>query len=187
MAGADFQGRLLPGERIQWTGAPPGGVLFLPGDAIRVPFSLIWGGFAVFWEWGVVTGIGKGHPAPDFFMLWGIPFVAIGLYLIVGRFFVDAWVRARTSYAVTNRRVLILRTAPTLKFTAYSIDRLPELSLEERADGRGTVRFQPQIPVWNNRSWSSWAPSLDSNQFLLIADARNVFDRIQKLAAKPGI
>jgi hypothetical protein len=182
MTDNDFQGRLLPGERIQWTGAPPGGILFMPGDAMRVPFSLMWGGFAVFWEWSVLH-IGN---APDFFVLWGIPFVLVGLYLIVGRFFVDAWVRTNTAYAVTTQRVLILRTAPTFRFTAYSIDRLPELSLEERADGRGTIRFLPQVPMWSNRGWSSWTPSTDPTQFLLISDARSVFDRIQKSTARSG-
>jgi hypothetical protein len=182
MSETDFQGRLLPGERILWTGTPPGGILFAPGDAIRIPFSLMWGGFAIFWEWSVL----RMARAPNFFTLWGIPFVVVGLYLIAGRFFVDAWVRARTSYAVTSQRVLILRTAPAFKFTAYSIDRLPELSLEERADGRGTIRFQPHVPMWGNRGLWSWTPSTDSTQFLLIADARGVFDRIQKLGAKSG-
>jgi hypothetical protein len=188
MGEGDFQGRLLPGERIQWTGAPPAGLLLTGRDAFMIPFSLMWGGFAIFWEWGVVTGMGKGHPAPDFFMLWGVPFVLIGLYMIAGRFFVDAWIRGATTYALTSQRVLIMRTAPTFKFTALSLDRLPELSLSERQDGRGTIRFQPGASMWggNNNGWSSWTPGLDAGQFLMIADARGVFDRIQKLTAKSG-
>jgi len=141
VAEADFQGRLLAGERIQWSGAPPGGILLAPGDALRIPFSVMWGGFAIFWEWGVLHA---GH-APDFFVLWGIPFVLLGLYLIVGRFFVDAWIRAGTSYAVTNQRVLILRRAPNFKFTAYSIDRLPELSLEEPFSATGSDVGQSRL------------------------------------------
>jgi hypothetical protein len=183
MAAADLQGRLLPGERIFWTGAPPTGFLLTGRDGFLIPFSLLWGGFAIFWEWGVVTGMGKDHPAPGFFMLWGIPFVLIGLYMIFGRFIADAWMRGRTAYAVTNQRVLILRTAPTFKFTAYALDRLPELSLEEKADGRGTIRFQPSVAMWaRNNGFSGWMPGADTDQFLLIPDARNVFDKIQKAA-----
>ena len=110
-----------------------------------------------------------------------MPFVLIGLYLIAGRFLVDAWAREKTVYAVTTQRILILRSGPYSKFISLAINRLPELSLDERADGRGTIRFQPQQPMWNNRSWSSWTPALDSTpQFLSIADARGVFDRIQR-------
>jgi hypothetical protein len=178
-----FQGRLLPGERVVWEGNPPAGFLLTARDGFLIPFSFMWGGFAIFWEWSVVTGFGKdGHSAPDFFMLWGIPFVLAGLYLIFGRFFVDAWLRSKTAYAVTNQRVLILRTAPIFKFTAYALDRLPELSLEEKADGRGTIRFQPAVAAWGNSRLSGWMPGADTTQFLLVPDARNVFDKIQKAA-----
>ena len=34
-------------------------------------------------------------------MLWGIPFVVAGQYLIWGRFFYDAWLKRRTYYALT--------------------------------------------------------------------------------------
>ena len=119
------------------------------------------------------------------FPLFGIPFILIGFYFLAGRFLADAWMRGRISYAVTNQRVLIFRAPPFGKLTSLAIDRLPELSLEERADGRGTILFQPAQPMWNTRSWSSWTPALDPTpQFLRIADARNVFDRIQKLGAR---
>ena len=171
----------MPGERIAWTGAPAAGLLLTGRDIFLIPFSLLWGGFAVFWEWNVLR-TSRDMPI---FPLFGIPFVVIGLYFIVGRFFVDAWVRSQTRYAVTNQRILILRVGPLFaKFTALAINRLPELALDERADGRGTIRFQPQQSVWSNRNMSGWTPSLDSTpQFLFIADARNVFDRIQKLSA----
>jgi hypothetical protein len=144
-----------------------------------IPFSLMWGGFAIFWEWSVV----HQAKAPGFFSLWGIPFVLIGLYLIAGRFFVDAWVRANTYYAATNQCILIVRTAPTTKFIALAIDRLPELSLDERQDGRGTISFQTTYSGWNNRGFSGWTPSLDgAPKFLAIADARNVFSQIQRLS-----
>jgi hypothetical protein len=175
----DFQGRLLPGERIAWTGAPATGLLLTGRDAFLIPFSLLWGGFSIFWEWTAA----HAPNADPIFPLFGIPFVAIGLYFIGGRFFVDAWARRNTVYAVTNQRVLILRNGPFSRFTALAINRLPELSMDERADGRGTIRFEPQQPMWSNRNLSSWTPALDpAPQFLSIADARGVFDRIQRVS-----
>ena len=181
--GEAFQGRLLNGERVVWEGQPAGGFLLTSRDAFLIPFSLFWCGFAVFWEW---TAMHASRAAPEF-PLFGIPFILIGFYFVIGRFFVDAWARANTVYAVTSQRILILRNGPFSRFTALAINRLPELSLDERADGRGTIRFQPQQPMWSNRNWSGWTPALDPTpQFLAVADARNVFDRIQKLSASTG-
>src|SRR4051812_6306110 len=104
MSSDDLTGRLLDGERIIWSGRPRQGLLLSARDLFLVPFSLLWGGFAVFWEASVMT-----KSAPAFFQLWGIPFVLFGLYMIAGRFAVDAWLRRNTHYAVTNRRVLIGR------------------------------------------------------------------------------
>jgi hypothetical protein len=183
MSEEDFQGRLMPGERIVWSGRPQTGLRLTGQDTLLIPFSLMWGGFAIFWEWSVT----HTSNAPDFFTLWGIPFVLAGLYLIAGRFFVDAWVRRYTRYAVTNQRVLILRTMPTTKFTSLAIDRLPEVSLDERNNGTGTIRFQQAASPSYTRGFSGWNPALDPTpQFLAIPDARNVFAQIQRMSAARG-
>jgi hypothetical protein len=176
----DFTQRLLPGEKIMWSGQPAQGLMLTGRDWLLIPFSLLWGGFAVFWESTVIA-----TPAPIFMRLWGVPFVLVGLYLIVGRFAFDAWIRRGMAYAVTNKRILIARSAPFARFTAMSLDQIPDANLSERPDGRGTIRFGQESPAWGGRrgGFSSWTPALDPTpQFIGIENARSVFDQIQRSA-----
>jgi hypothetical protein len=176
-----FQGLLLKGEKIVWWGRPVQGLLLTSKDWYLVPFSLMFASFAVFWEINVLNA----PHSPAFMKLWGAPFLFGGLYLVVGRFLVDAWARRGITYALTNRRILILRGAPFAKLTALTFDRVPSVNLIERGGGRGTIRFGLDQPVLFNRGYSVWSPAFDPTpQFIAIEDARTVFDHIQLQLAK---
>ncbi|MFR7478329.1 MAG: hypothetical protein ACLUUJ_05715 [Acutalibacteraceae bacterium] len=77
---------LTPGEIVVWQGRPEKGNLFMPADAFLLFFSIFWLGFSLFWEYMVFIG---GAPLP--FLLFGVPFVLIGLYLLFGRFIQKIW------------------------------------------------------------------------------------------------
>lgn len=66
-------------EKLLWSGQPPAGVRLTSADWRLIPFSILWGGFAIAWETVVIV-----KSAPLFFRLWGIPFVAMGLYFMFG-------------------------------------------------------------------------------------------------------
>jgi len=100
---------LRPGEKLVWYGRPDPDVRFSGADLFLVPFSIMWGGFALFWEVGVLASGG-----PMFFALWGIPFVAGGLYLIFGRFIYKRRNKLRTAYGVTSNRALVAIGGTTL-------------------------------------------------------------------------
>jgi hypothetical protein len=179
MSTNDLAERLLKGESILWSGTPVQGLRLTARDGLLIPFSLLWGGFVIFWEMSVLK-----TSAPSFMALWGVPFVLVGLYLIVGRFLLDAWIRSGMDYAVTNRRILILRSGPFGKFIAVGLDRLPDASLSEDRNGRGTIRFGQQ-PAFGRNGFAAWTPSLDPTpQFIGIENARTVFDLIESASRK---
>jgi hypothetical protein len=92
----------LRGEPLLWSGRPDPNVLFARTDLLLVPFTLLWGGIAIFWN----VMAWRGH-APVFFRLWGIPFLLVGVYLIAGRFLVKRNRKRGLEYALTRSRALI--------------------------------------------------------------------------------
>lgn len=172
-----FAGRLLKGETIVWSGRPRQGIMLTGRDLFLIPFSLLWGGFAIFWEASVLS-----TKAAAFMSLFGVPFVVIGLLLIFGRLPIDAWLRRRLHYALTDRRILILREGPWSSFEAIALDRLPDVTLTESSHGRGTIRFGREAS--GNRYGNGagyWVPALDPTpQLLGIDDARRVFAMVQE-------
>ena len=64
---AVISAELEEGEMLLWSAQPRQGLLLHAADKSLIPFSLIWGGFALFWEYEVIsTG------APFLFVLFGI-------------------------------------------------------------------------------------------------------------------
>lgn len=163
-------------ERLLWSGMPRQGLHLRPSDWYLVPFSLMWGGFAIFWEYMVISG-----GAPGFFWIWGIPFVLIGLYLIFGRFFADSYQRARTYYGVTDQRVLIRSGFFNSRITSIAVQNLGEFSLTERSDRSGSITFgtpNATYPAWWGSSWPGTSNRL-APAFDLIDDVRQVYNAIR--------
>lgn len=139
MSGVDIEQslrpELAPGERLLWSGQPAQGIRLRVADALLIPFSLLWGGFAIYWEVSVLS-----MEAPGFFALWGIPFVLVGLYIIFGRFLTDAAVRKRTYYGLTNRRILIVSGLFSRTVRSLELRTLPEINLRD-GGATGTITF----------------------------------------------
>jgi hypothetical protein len=136
------QAELNLNEHLLWVGQPRRGIVLRATDALMIPFSILWGGFAIFWE---ISAIRSG--APPFFALFGIPFVLVGVYIIFGRFFVDAWQRVNISYAVTNERIIIRSGRLLKRVKSLNLRTLSDVSMEERRDGSGTITFGPTHPM----------------------------------------
>lgn len=164
-------------EKLLWSGQPRQGVVVRASDALMIPFSLLWGGFAFYWEYSVINS-----DAPAFFVLWGIPFVAIGIYMIVGRFFIEAKQRANIHYAVTSERVLIVSGLMSRKVKSLNLRTLSDLSLAEGKGSEGTISFGGGSPFSTLFSGFSGWPGMGQHlgpSFDTISNAKTVFETIR--------
>lgn len=159
------------GEQVRWSGRPTRTPLVFRGrDAFLIPFSVIWGGFAVFWNVGVWSTGSRG------FSLFGLPFLLVGAYVTVGRF-VHNWVRRyRTTYLLTDRRALIAGDGFGRRVREHHL--AGSLGVETRLgrNGTGTIVFESADSFGsmfgNNRNaWGDWSSAgVDGFQFYRVAD-----------------
>src|SRR5262249_10592824 len=135
---------------------------------------LLWGGFAIFWEYSVLNS-----KAGLFLSLWGIPFVLIGLYLIFGRFLADARQRANTYYGLTDQRIIILSSLFGQTVKSLNLRTCSDVSLSERGDRSGTITFGPTAPFWAGQAGWPGSGRYASPGFEMIENAREVFEQIR--------
>jgi hypothetical protein len=175
-----IQAELRADERVLWNGQPLPGTRLRGVDALLIPFSLLWGGGAVA---AFVSELRKGTDPVSIGFL-GL-FVLVGLYIVVGRFFVDAYVRRKTFYAVTNERVLAVSEAFGRKVRTLSLRTLPEMMLREGRDGSGDILFGPPGPydMWSGVGWPGMG-AYQSARFESLSDVRAVFNLIQDAQQK---
>jgi hypothetical protein len=177
----EIRSELAAGEQVIWAGQPRQGITLRGSDVFAIPFSLFFAGFSVFWMHGAAS---SGAPLP--FVLFGVPFVVVGLYLVIGRFFVEAKQRSGTYYAVTPQRVIIRSGLFSRSVKSLPLKTLQDLSLSERTDGTGTIAFGAQHPMASMFGGMPGWPGMDQYlgpRFDLIPQARSVYESIRKAQA----
>ncbi len=172
---SELQSQLLSGERFLWAGRPKTGILLRSSDVFLIPFSLLWGGFAIFWESTVLMS-----GAPGFFAIWGIPFVVIGLYFIFGRFLTDAQMRGNTRYGITADRIIIRSGLFSPSVSSLNIRTLSDITFEEKSDGSGTILFGPADPRSSMMNGMQWPGVKQPAQLQFIQEVRQVYELIVK-------
>lgn len=181
-------GHLETGERLLWAGQPVRGVKLRGHDVFLIPFSLLWCGFAIFWEIMALSILfvnGEGNAPPlavkIFFPLFGLLFVLVGLYFVFGRFLVDARQRARTFYGVTPDRIIIVSGLFSREVKSLSLRTLSDLTMTQKADGTGSITFGPGHPFAGFFGGYNWpgAGMYASPSFDLIEDVADVYKIIR--------
>ncbi len=178
-------------ETLVWTGRPKQGVILRRLDALLIPFTLVWASLSFFIFLGVLGAAfvdGAFRAVALFPLLFLTPFLLAGVYITVGRFYVDARRRARTIYGLTERRAI------TVTATAFGARRargvvlrnLEELSIEEARDGRGTIIFGRKSPH-TEMAQSGWPGATGGPPlFERIEDARDVLALVREGQRRTG-
>lgn len=148
------------GQDLIWTGRPILGFRLRKADWVLFPFSVLWSGFAIGWEITVLV-----TDAELLFKLWGIPFVLIGIYILIGRFFHDRWYRSRTFYGLTKDTLIIKRPK---KVQSIFFSSLNKLDVQEGKNNRGSLNF-----TINHSS--------EKKQFPMVPATGNTVDTIQNI------
>ena len=136
-----------------------------------IPFSLLWCGFAVFWEASAAAG-----GVPPFFLLFGGFFVLIGIYFVFGRFLWDSAQRKRTFYSITNQRVIILSGITQRQVKSLNLKAVSDITVSEKPNGQGTILLGATSFVESVYGGMAWpgvpkgAPKLES-----IDEAKRVY------------
>ena len=120
-------------EMVLWKGRPQKAFLFTKEDASTVPMSVIICGcslYATFTAWK--------ESGPVLFRLLSLLFVCFGLYMLIGRFLYGAYLRKRTYYVITNKR--IIRMQNNKIDLRYGDDLMPT-GVITNPDGSGTIEF----------------------------------------------
>ena len=159
-------------EKLIWQGAPATGLRFsLSGLGLSV-FGLFFLGFSVVWV-TMAFAMGGDDSMGTVFPLFGVPFVLIGLWLVVGHWFFDAYKRKRARYALTNKRAVIARSLFGRRMESYPIDGLSPIYL---VSGRlDTVNFAQKTYRTKNGT------QVRDIGFRFIPDGQEVYDLLQKV------
>ena len=177
MTNYDIENELRPilssYETLIWAGKPKTGIVFRSSDAFLIPFSLLWGVFAVFLETIVLTS-GAFFP----FALFGIPFVLVGLYITVGRFFVDAKKRANTIYCITSDRIIIKTGIFSREIKSINIKTLPDITINQKADNNGTITLGSTRFRYDMMPGMEWPGARQTPKLEFIEDVKRVYDII---------
>ncbi|MET8849424.1 PH domain-containing protein [Amycolatopsis sp. NPDC004625] len=126
---------LLPGERVLWAGEPVQRPLYVAADGVIAPAGLVLAAAAL---WFLLVKAPSG-PA----MIAAVVVLVVGCYGAVGRSVVRYLALGRTTYAVTDSRIIARSGLFRQKERASELAGLPAPVLKPGPSRTGTIGFGP--------------------------------------------
>lgn len=139
---------LLEDEYILWKGRPDRGNIITRSDVAVILFGVVWLSFSLFWEMAALQNV-----AAPFMVIWGLPFVAVGFYMVFGRVIQKIYLRDKTFYVVTNKKILIKKGN---RIEMHDGTDLPPMDVEIHKNGNGTILFSATTYGRRGRSYRTF-------------------------------
>jgi hypothetical protein len=176
------EGQLRPGEKLTWAEFPNPMALArrdAPMSWIGIPFTA----FAIFWTWTASHTVERaGSPFLEFFPLWGLMFVVIGLSILLRPLWSALKARS-TVYAITDQRALIISGVRSRRVESFEPDSQGNLERTERRDGSGDIILRRAITTAWRGPLSYRSNMTPAVGFFGVPEVRRVEDALRKLAA----
>lgn len=177
----------LPNEHVIWVGDPVRGLFLYKRDLWAVPCPLLLAAGWMYAAWDVAQAASaSGDYAP---LAWLIALIATATYISLGRLVVDAWLRSRTSYVITDQRVIIRKGGGVA--TSIPISSIRHLAVWESRNGFGTISFCDKMnlpgPLGDSIHACLWRLSPFSTALIQVPNALNVSHLICDVRSQLGV
>lgn len=180
---------LDPGERVLWSGRPAQGFIFTAKDFFTIPAGLLFTVVGVLMATGWHFELSPTQKTwPLVVALFAIPHIAIGLYVLAGRHFLDRAYRAGLHYAITDSRVLIIATALSKRIQSLDFSAIRPLQLDQFPGGTGTIYLTNEHTSRgeHSQSFSSQETLGSPPLFFRIKDAKRAYDILMDVSSRPS-
>ena len=136
----ELQREIRDDERQLWSGKPGTGLVFRSNDALTSVGGLFFGVVA-----GAMAFQVYKQSDPVGAVVVGI-LILVAIYAIVGRLFVEAYLRRRTVYGLTNKRAIIISGYFLRTVQSVILKNCTDIIATKKANGTGTIAFGKEKP-----------------------------------------
>jgi hypothetical protein len=136
---------LSPSEKLIWVDRPASVIHHAFTSIGSFLFGIPFFAFAVFWTWMASEPLRRGGiDGPPgfsyFFPMFGIPFLLVGLGMLLAPLW-SAFAARHTIYALTDKRLIILTKYPVRNFQFWPLEKLDDITRSGSTNGPGNLYF----------------------------------------------
>ena len=175
----EIKGHLVEGETVLWHGQPDINYYFRKEDIYIMPF----GGF---WMIMLMIPLFSFDRFNATMMTYYLPFIAIGVYMVLGRFILGKILKPKTFYTITNKRILFFQKSSKVNQIFIALEDISSIELQKNKNDTGSIIIKTHLKnttifLMNFGSFQNHLALVDVNQSQLVHDLlKNQINEVKK-------